>query len=454
MKNPLIWLSGAQPDILRETSDHGRYLGIGSAVLITSGIATMSMTFALHTALKINLAGAIFCSVLWGLAIMSIDRWLVVSLQRQDGKLTYGLLVLVRLSLGLLFGLIISTPVVLQVFSPEINKEIVLIQRQAANAYYTSQRTSALNKKVIADQAAVSALERTINSSGGTAPDPYQNPQVKALVQQRNQEERQAAADYNQWQCQLYGIPRGACRPGNGPLAMASHTRYINDERLVSQYDGQITTLVRQLRSSASLSSQKIVATAKVGLPAARDQLTADRAEQDRLLSAFKTQNANTAGLLLRLQALGEATGNDGVLRLARWLLFLLFTTIECLPILVKTLLNLGPENTYEKLVAMRDAKRLRSAKERVRREQAAEIIGIDDIIDQANQLAEDRKDAYPEIRRMIIAAERDIAVKMVQEWQAREERFITESSGWHRAARMLLQRPGRRAGTRLRQDY
>ena len=48
----LIWLSGARPEILALTpTDSGKYVGIGSAVLMTSSMATISMVFALTTAL-------------------------------------------------------------------------------------------------------------------------------------------------------------------------------------------------------------------------------------------------------------------------------------------------------------------------------------------------------------------------------------------------------------------
>ena len=437
MTGVLIWLSGADPDILQRTRDRARYVGIGSAVLITSVIAALSMTFALHTALRINLPGAVFCAVLWGLAIMSIDRWLVVSLQRHERKLVYALLVLVRLSLGLLFGFIISTPVVLQVFSPEINKEIQLIQTRAENVYLTGQKHSSLEKKILADQRLVSALHQTINDNGGTAPNPYQSPQVKTLISQRNAAQAQETKDYKEWQCQLYNIPRG-CKAGNGPLAKASHAAYLRDKAQVSQLNQQIKAQVHEIRSTFSTSRTKRVAQARAQIGEAEARLKADQAEQSNLLNGFEKQNSNTAGLLLRLKALGEVTGDNGALRLARWLLFALFTTIECLPILVKTLLNLGPESDYEKLLELENAKTLRIEKETIKRETVAELIQLDDIIPQANRLAEERRRRYPRIRAEILAAEDDIAVRTVRGWWAHEERFASNAGALRRAWRAL----------------
>ena len=137
MGSLLIWLSGAQQDILaRCRADRPKYVGLGAAVLITAALAAVSMTFALHNALKVSLAAAIPFAVAWGLAIMSLDRWLVVSLVRQQNKLNYLLLALPRVALGILFGLIISTPFTLQIFQPEINQQITEIQKQRADNFY------------------------------------------------------------------------------------------------------------------------------------------------------------------------------------------------------------------------------------------------------------------------------------------------------------------------------
>src|SRR5262249_41502055 len=67
-------------------------------------------------------------------------------------------------------------------------------------------------------------------------------------------------------------------------------------------------------------------------------------------------------GILASLKALDELRGSSSTLMLADLLLFLFFTAIEWLPILVKALLNLGPENTYEKLLARADEASLRNA--------------------------------------------------------------------------------------------
>src|SRR6185437_1351978 len=101
MGNPLIWLSGAEPDILINFKhDRPKYIGTGSAVLFTSCIAAMSMAFAVHMALKAPVTAAVACGLAWGTGILSLDRWLVSTMTRKQGLM----LAVPRVLLALLFS--------------------------------------------------------------------------------------------------------------------------------------------------------------------------------------------------------------------------------------------------------------------------------------------------------------------------------------------------------------
>jgi Domain of unknown function (DUF4407) len=70
-------------------------------------------------------------------------------------------------------------------------------------------------------------------------------------------------------------------------------------------------------------------------LPAARQRLKIATSLQDALLANFNATNATENGLLIRLQALGQLSNGNNTLAAARWLLFMLFLVIECLPVTV-----------------------------------------------------------------------------------------------------------------------
>ncbi len=416
----LIWVSGASPEILKGfPADRAKYVGIGAAILITSGIAAVSMTFALITALKIALWAAIPAALAWGVAIMSLDRWLVVSLQRQTHWWGYLTLVLPRVLLGILFGLIISTPFVLQIFAPEISKQIALIERQRADAYYIHLRTDPLTLKIARDRRTVTALNNTIISGGGPVADPGRDPAVRSLEARSSTAGKQAARAFREWKCELDGVPAGACKPGDGPLAMASHRRYLHALAQQRADNAQIRRLEQRLLRGSATARGKAARTAARNLPAAKLQLQADLAEQNSLTHSFTVTNANQAGLLLRLQALNEATSQNGALSGARTVLWLFFTVIECLPVMVKVLLLLGPENAYEQALALDEATRLQAASAEALQRQASMVRQADSAAAKEDQLFKAREAAMPRVVRATVDAEQEVAMESIRAWQS-----------------------------------
>lgn len=421
----LIWISGASSEILKDfPGDRAKYVGIGAAILITSSIAVVSMSFALVTALKAPLWAAIPLALAWGLAILSLDRWLVVSLQRQAHWWGYLTLVLPRVLLGVLFGLIISTPFVLQIFNPEIQREISTIQTQRENQHAAQQASDPLTKKIQKEQATVNALQATISEGGGLPANPYQQPEVKSLETQLSQAEAQAKSDLAAYNCQLYGGP-GCPAKGPGPVATADKNAYDSELNQETMINGEITAAVNQIGQRDKAQSGTDLQNAKAKLPEAQSLLKADLSEQAQLDNTFTVNNNSNAGLLLRLQALDEATSQDTALSGARTLLWLFFTVIECLPIGVKVLLLLGPENAYEKAVALDERTRLVAAREEALQRQAARIQAADAAREEENRKLNERETRMSKVVEAAIDAEQDVAMESIQAWKDRQLRDI-----------------------------
>lgn len=406
--NFLIWLSGARRDILdRCVADRPKYVGIGSAVLITACMAAVSMTVALHTALKVSLDLAIPLAIAWGIAILSLDRWLVVSLVRQQNKWGYLLLALPRVALAVLFGLIISTPFTLLIFQPEINQAITKIQTQRASDFYNGLKHNGLYLRIQADQAQVSQDEKIIAAGGATGTG--QGGTVGSLAQQLQQAQQQKTADYNRWQCQLYG----PCKPtGNGPLARADQQSYDKDVTQVNQMQAQLDALEKTGASSS-------LANARKDLGPAKSTLAKDSSELSKQEASFNNTNENTAGLLLRLQALSVAEQGSGGLATARWALFLFFTAIECLPVMVKVLLNLGPPSTYEKALSRAEGVGLRLAEQETMRQYLADILD-GEVLNEENERvnAQWREKVMPRTVEDTVAARERVTRERLRAWE------------------------------------
>ena len=367
----LIWLSGASPRILRQCpTERPKYTGIGSIIFVTSLIAAISMGFLLHEDVGATLGWAAAFSILWGLAIAALDRWLTVSLDRQPAPLRYLFLALPRIALGILIGVVITVPLTMQIFRSDIDAQIAIDQQEEANAFFTSLSASPLSKKTAADQKSVTSLEEVINSDGAVPLNISKDPIVANLTLQRDQAQQQASNAYRAWQQQLYGTGPGSVA-GNGPLAEVNHANYLSLTHQVSSLDSQIQDRERVVEEQANRAGATRLSQAQRETPAAQARLAADRAELNSLTVNGQQAINNNTGLLAHLQAFSQETSRSQVLSSAAFTIFMLFLLIQLLPIVVKVLLNLGSQNTYEKMVAYEEESWLRAAREDVARRQA-----------------------------------------------------------------------------------
>jgi hypothetical protein len=357
----LITLSGARPDILAFCpGERTKFQSLGWVILITAGMAVMSMWFALTTTLGVNAVAAVFGAVLWGLVIMGIDRWLVTSMPHDRSRKL--LMALPRLALALLLGTVISTPFVLRIFASEINNQISVIKENNEAVFLSSQQDSAVGARVTKWQNTVNNLQQVIDSDGAQPINPANDPEIQGLTTELNNERTVATTDYKAWQCQLYG---GCGAPkGSGPLAAASEQQYDQDEAQIASLTSQINARKQQLQASSASSQQSRLQQAQGALPNAKAQLAAAQGEQDSLLNNFESTNSATNGLLIRLEALDQLSAKGGSLSAARWLLFLLFLVIELLPVSVKLMQQPG---LYEQILEEKDRYQLREAKWQLR---------------------------------------------------------------------------------------
>jgi Domain of unknown function (DUF4407) len=335
----LIALSGARPEILAHCrTERIKFQSLGWAILITCAMAMVSMWFALAGAMGINALATIPVAIMWGLVIMGIDRWLITSMPI-DGSRKWAMAV-PRLLLALLLGTLISAPIVLRVFQPEINSQITVIKDQNAAAFSSAQQDSWAAQQVTRLANAVNNLQQVIDTRGTEAINSSSDPLIQSLTGQRAAELSLEQQYFHKWQCQLHG--GSGCLAGNGPLAQASEASYRQAMARVTALASQIQARENQLTSADAASEQSRYQQAVGDLPTAQQQLAAAADSEDALQSSFNATNEATNGLLIRLQALSQLSAGNFTLSTARALLFLLFLVIECLPITVKLLQRSG----------------------------------------------------------------------------------------------------------------
>src|SRR3712207_3782939 len=135
---------GARPDVLEAAPGaRPRFVALGGVLLSTGGLAVVSMAFAVAMALGVWWPVALLVGLGWGFVVVNLDRMLLVGMAHDASVGRNIALAVPRLGLALVLGVVIATPLTLQVFHREIDTEIVTMQAEAADEYRTSLETDA-----------------------------------------------------------------------------------------------------------------------------------------------------------------------------------------------------------------------------------------------------------------------------------------------------------------------
>lgn len=144
----LLWrAAGADDRILERStySDHVKYASIGGIICFTALLAGVSAGFAIFSIFSQKPVGnevvdntgvtiaAVAFSIIWGIMIYNLDRFIVSATGKGDGKegiswydLSLGW---PRLLMALIIGLVISAPLEIKIMEPEIEQQLKIAER-------------------------------------------------------------------------------------------------------------------------------------------------------------------------------------------------------------------------------------------------------------------------------------------------------------------------------------
>lgn len=378
----MLALSGADEEILAYVpSERTRFESLGWAILITSGMAMISMWFALSSALSVNGVLAIPVAVFWGVVIMGIDRWLITSMPI-EGRRKFAI-ALPRVLLAILLGTLISTPLVLRIFQSEIDAQMAVMQQKNYSSFLSNQQSSQVNQQVTTYYSELQQLDTVINSHGTQTGNNAADPQLVAYNNQLTQLQSQLthwtnlkATYYKNYICQLYG---GADCPkkGDGPAAKASYASYqqaagevTGTQAQIGHVQGEIQQRDQVLNSTSAASQQERYAEALNQRPIVQAEYNTAVQRRNQLQATFYAQNQASHGILMRLEALSQLSTGNFTVAAARFMLFLLFLVIECLPVTVKLLQRPGQYEaalSVAKKAERRDYEKFFSTRSRLR---------------------------------------------------------------------------------------
>ncbi len=404
-------LGGGDPEALGRSGERSRYASMGGVLLGTASVATISMFFALHHAVGAPVGWAIPLALGWGLLILTIDRFLVITMNTTRGRPIMAIvMVLLRLILAGLIATVVSMPLVLQIFASDINAELPIIAAQKSAQYNTKLANTALAQEIASLKKQV-ASEQAVANGTTSSPVTYYQGQVNSLNGQIASEQKKADQADLLYECELNG-QKGAtelCPPGttgktgNGPHAQADFNAWQADLTTVTSLQGQLAEAKSAL-TSAEKSQGGTVSTAQQAL--AQDQAKLTKLQQQYSNDVLNDENQNKAdnGLLAQIQALFEASSQNSGLNIAHWAVTALFFVIELLPVAVKAMLLLGAESLHDRIVRMREEAAIDEEQRSIdaaREEQEAAVADVRRVrqsaredIDRERQASRNRQDA------------------------------------------------------------
>ncbi|HJP73613.1 MAG TPA: DUF4407 domain-containing protein [Pseudonocardiaceae bacterium] len=413
VRKMLALIAGAQPDLAEQSGDLTKQAAMGGVLISTALVAGVSAFFALDGTLHLPWPAALGAALVWAFVILNLDRMLIVSMNGMHGIKLKLAAALPRLALAIVIGAVVSTPLTLRVFQPEIDAQLQIMHAQQITTSDQTLNTTYADIPSLENQ--VANLQAII--SGKTHPAVADDPDVKAAQAAYNTAEQTYQTAESQAQCELNGTC-GSNHAGNGQA-------YKNQQATADAAKQQADAANRALQAAEAKASSNLAATAaqqvadaRKQLPDVQNRLTVEQAEKQAAdQAALAADNANS-GLLSQLEALDTITADHPTAAIAHLMLFLLFLFIEVLPVLVKLLSTLGSPSAYDDLIAQQEEhvkQAKRSTLDAERKQQEAQAEAAAEVA--AHQLAEQVEQAKLAAGQ-VVAMQAEIAMRSMEAWK------------------------------------
>lgn len=399
----LWWCAGADEQILIQCpmADRVRYAGIGGIVFCTGLLAAVSGGYAFYTifAPKGDAVSddplawgwvllALFFALVWGSIILNMDRFIVSSTGKGDGKDSISgrelLQALPRIIIAFILGIAISTPLEVRILKTEIDAE--LQKKQDKYLIELNQNTDAqkeMEMKAKKDDLAKVETEQT---------------NIESTFEKRRMEIQDAR---KRLEDEIAGRI-GSGKAGEGP---AAKTQRENLNKQEAELEAKIASKGPEIQ----------------GLKDRQKRLMTEIDAIDKSRDAEYKKNQQMAyqldGLLERIHISHE---------LSTWIpiiIFLVLFSIEAGPIFFKMMMNKG---AYEYLVE--------NNKKRIEAQHG--IVFSESVVDTQNGTKDAEKVSFLEIehelavKKMQLAEQDKLASQVVNKWSENTGKKIDENPG------------------------
>ncbi|MGI5506212.1 DUF4407 domain-containing protein [Lentzea sp. CA-135723] len=407
----LVTLAGGRYDVLEQTpTDRLRYTATGGVLLTTAAVAAVSAAFALRMAVRLPWWAAVIAGVLWGVVILNLDRLLIIGMTRRAGWWRNILGALPRVALAVLLGTVISTPLVLRIFQPEIGTELEALQNER-NSRYATELAANPRYQEIPDLEKKLAEAQTVadrSSDATVAADPG--------VVAAEAEVTRARKAYDEAQFKATCEVDGSCGTGQPGIAEAALERQRTRDVAKADYD-RAKSKLDQAEAKAREGASAASASARGEAERLRTDVDQRRAAREADRASFAASLSEDDGLLSRIEALNSLADKRPRLGIAQFVLFLLFLSLEVLPVLAKLLQLGGPPTTYDQLIERMEGE----AKNTAARNAARERNVADHYLELQASVEEDQAqrqyEAGLEANRLLVDQQSLIAQQAIRRW-------------------------------------
>lgn len=424
VKRFLVFASGARPEILAQCpTDEATHVGLGGTVVATSFLSGISMIFAMRDAMNLSLFSAFFAGLLWAAIIFNLDRWLIVSQKRTATAAKQWLNVLPRVLVAVLLGFVISEPLLHALFKPELQREIATLQAEQSREAREEINNGSQASQIEDNKAELTDLELT-NAADSPAEKSLQDEITKLQA-----ETNAARQKYDTAQSEVTKEEQGLSitgRAGCGPVCIVLTQDRDVAQRAYEEVEDRNGTRIKNLQDQIDQSRLRTAGEREQRLAenqARREQLIADNINLSKEMDAAiaKINDADEAGLLLNIEALGTLSSKNTSVAVARWLIFALFIALDTIPVIGKTLILTGPRRPYEQACDAIDSRLTQDAEQVV----AEARIDRDEHIDLLEKDAKLRVKVQSQNNEHFIRnaakTQRDIGDLLLDRWRAEQ---------------------------------
>jgi len=342
MWNIFVWLSGADPKIIKQTrlpsSEKTRFAGAGSLILIPAILAGVSMWYAVSTITDDPLI-FILGGVIWALFVLAIDRYLISTFYKtpRNTFIKNTMPLICRLIFAGFVGITISHPFMLFYFDQTIKQRIWEKKQEAIEA----TRIKEDNEKNRINMGSIALDVTTITND------------LKDLQSKKDDLQSKKEKLQEQIQCLerlKYHEEKGDMVVGEGLCSGLTTTGKRNCRDQCINFQNRIDQLREQIKQ---LDGDRSDITERINQVRKEVDSSRKTNEEERNIKRKSLEEATRKGIstiekkysedyLARVDALAEIERDKPHIRIVRYFLLMFFVFIDVLPVIMKFLTPLG----------------------------------------------------------------------------------------------------------------